>query len=115
MAQDQEQPQDIGKLISNGIRLFSDTVIAPGSSQLLEGKVGSGVARFAVGLAARAVFGPLGWVAVGLDSYSKTTSGHGLFDRISSRRAAHAATPAPATPAPASTTAPVTPAPGLKP
>jgi hypothetical protein len=78
----EDQPTDIGKVIANGIRLAGDTLIAPGSSQILDGKVGSGLGRFAIGAAARAVLGPIGWLVVGLDSYAKTTTGRGLLDRL---------------------------------
>jgi len=78
----EEQSTDIGRVIANGIRLASDTLIAPGSSQILDGKVGSGLGRFAIGAAARAVLGPIGWLVVGLDSYAKTTTGRGLLERL---------------------------------
>lgn len=78
----EDQPNDIGKVIANGIRLAGDTLIAPGSSQILDGKVGSGLGRFAIAAAARVVLGPIGWLVVGLDSYAKTTTGRGLLDRL---------------------------------
>lgn len=104
------QPNQTNTVVSNGVRLIGDTLIAPGTSQVLDGKVGSGLARFAVGLAARAVLGPIGWVAIGLDSYSKSTTGKGLLERISNRNGNAPAATAHA-PAPAPVTAPVTPAP----
>lgn len=101
----QDQSTDISKVVANGIRLAGDTLIAPGSSQILDGKVGSGLGRFAIGIAARAVLGPIGWIAIGLDSYSKTTTGKGLLERMSRGNAAAGTAPAAAPPAPAPVTA----------
>jgi hypothetical protein len=94
----QDQHSELGHVVSNGVRLATDTLIIPGASQILDGKIGSGLARAVVGIAARTVLGPIGWLVVGLDSYSKTTSGKGLIARMSSGQAAQAA-PAQAAPA----------------
>lgn len=91
----EDQPTDIGKVLANGIRLVGDTLIAPGSSHILEGKVGSGLGRFAIAAAARAVLGPIGWLVVGLDSYAKTTTGRGLLDRVTQHVGNTTPTPAP--------------------
>lgn len=84
MSQDPQQNQ-ANQTISNGLRLAGDTLIAPGMSQVLDGNVGAGVGRFLVAVAARAVLGPIGWLAVGLDSYAKSTTGRGLVERVTNR------------------------------
>lgn len=80
-----EQQNDLNKVVANGVRLAGDTLVVPGTSLILDGQVGQGVARVAVGVAARMALGPLGWLLVAADAYTKTTTGSGLLDRATSR------------------------------
>ena len=79
-----DQPSAGGQVV-NALKLIADVAILPGSGQLVEGKVGEGAVYGAVGLAAKIIspiLGPLfflPWVMVGLDSYSKSTSGRHLW------------------------------------
>ncbi|MCA9689275.1 MAG: hypothetical protein KC636_06670 [Myxococcales bacterium] len=80
-----EQQSELKKVVTNGVRLAGDTLVAPGTSLLLDGQIGQGVARIAIGVAARVVVGPIGWLLVAVDSYAKTTTGSGLLDRALAR------------------------------
>ncbi|MCA9689273.1 MAG: hypothetical protein KC636_06660 [Myxococcales bacterium] len=77
--------QDTKHVLPNTLRLIGDVAIAPGTSLLVDGKFKAGAARVAAGLVARAVLGPVGWLAVAADSYTKSTTGRGLIDRIRDR------------------------------
>lgn len=85
---------DLHRIVTNGVRLAGDTMLVPGTSQLLDGQLGAGAVRAAAGIAARAVFGPIGWLAVAADSYAKSSTGKSLVDRI--RRRGEDSKPAPA-------------------
>ena len=79
-----QEQNNLTSVLTNGVRLAGDTLVAPGTSLILDGQLGAGVARVAVGFAARAALGPIGWLAVAADAYAKTTTGRGLLDRLSS-------------------------------
>jgi len=78
--------QKTGVVVENGVRLFSEALL-PGTSLLIDGDVKSGLAHAGIGLLAAAVFGPLGWVAVAADSYSRSVTGKSLTEQFSSGRA----------------------------
>ncbi|MDV7340259.1 DUF6072 family protein [Terasakiella sp. A23] len=67
--------------LSNGVKLVSETVL-PGSSLLMDGRVKEGAAHMAVGLAARAFLGPIGWGIVAANSFSKSVSDQGIVDHV---------------------------------
>lgn len=69
-----------GEQVLNAAKFVADTVFLPGASQLIEGHVGTGMVYGALGLAAKAVFGPWLLLGVGLDSYSQSTSGKHLWE-----------------------------------
>jgi len=71
-----------GEQILNAVKFVADTAVLPGSSQLLEGSVGTGLLYGAAGLAAKTIFGPWLWLGVGLDSYSKSATGKHLWQLI---------------------------------
>jgi hypothetical protein len=71
-----------GNLLMNGVLAIADFGLLPGASQLVEGQVKSGVLHAVTGLLAGAVFGPLGWLAVGADSYAKTLTGKSLLENF---------------------------------
>ncbi|MCA9689246.1 MAG: hypothetical protein KC636_06525 [Myxococcales bacterium] len=68
----------LASVVTNGVRLVGDLAL-PGASQLLDGHIGEGIGRTIAGFAARALMGPVGWLLVAADSYSKTTTGRGVF------------------------------------
>ena len=63
---------------------MADLVLVPGASQIVEGRVGSGILYAAGGFAARlllpGVLGPVGWIAVAVDSYSVSASGRHFWE-----------------------------------
>lgn len=69
--------------VVNGVKIVANLALLPGTSQIVEGKVGAGILYGVGGLAARAVFGPIGWIAAGLDSYSVSSSGKHLWELMS--------------------------------
>ena len=86
-----------GEQVVNGLKLAANVAITPGASQLVEGKVGEGLTYGLVGVLtklASPLLGPLWWVpwvGVGLDSFSKSTSGKHLW-QLSPKTESHPAT-----------------------
>jgi hypothetical protein len=89
-----QAPSEGGQVL-NAVKFLADTAVLPGSSQLIEGSVGAGLAYSVAGIAAKAIAGPWLWVGVGLDSYSKSASGKHLWEHfnISKPRADKTPTP----------------------
>lgn len=88
-----------GAQVVNAAKLVADVGILPGIGQLAEGKIAEGAMYGVGGLAAKIiltpVLGPLGWltwVALGLDSYSKSSAGQHLWELKSAGAKAHAKT-----------------------
>ena len=69
-----------GEQFLNAVKLVADTTILPGSGQLIEGSVGTGAVYAVAGFALKAIFGPVLFLGVGLDSYSKSSSGKHLWE-----------------------------------
>lgn len=73
----------------NAVKLVADVAVLPGLGQLVEGKIAEGAMYGVGGLATRALLipvlgGPLAlvaWVALGLDSYSKSSTGAHLWEQ----------------------------------
>lgn len=82
----------VGEQVTNGVKILAELALLPGSSQIVEGKVGSGIVYGVAGFAAKAVFGPIGWIVAGLDSYSVSSSGRHLWEIVSRRPAEKTAT-----------------------
>lgn len=81
---------------SNAIKLASEGLITPGASLLLDGDIRGGGAHVLLGLAAKALLGPVGVFLVAADSFSRSVSGKSLGEQFAPRREA-AAAPAPVT------------------
>jgi hypothetical protein len=75
---------------SNAIKLASEGLLTPGASLLLDGDIRRGGAHVLVGLAARALLGPVGWLLVAANSFSRSTTGLGLTEQFAPR---HTETP----------------------
>jgi len=84
------------QVVENGVKLVGERIL-PGSSLMMDGDIKGGLAHAAIGLLARAAFGPVAWFAVAADSYSRSVTGKGLIGHLTS---ASSATPAPAAPEP---------------
>jgi hypothetical protein len=57
----------------------------PGFSLYLDKKIGEAALHTIAGLAAASIFGPLGYVLVGADSFSKSVSGRNLVHHLASK------------------------------
>jgi hypothetical protein len=71
------------QVVENGVKLVGESVL-PGSSLMMDGDIKGGLAHAALGLLARAALGPVAWFAVAADSYSRSVTGKGLIDHLSS-------------------------------
>ncbi len=71
-----------GEMAVNGLKAVADLGVLPGASQLVNGNVKSGVLYAIGGVAARALLGPIGWLALGADSYSMSVSGKHLYQHF---------------------------------
>jgi hypothetical protein len=75
--------------ITNGAKLVGETFL-PGASLLMDGQFVNGVAHAAVGIAARLALGPIGFILVAADSFSKSTTDKHLWDHVSGAYKEHA-------------------------
>jgi hypothetical protein len=71
------------QVVENGVKLVGEGIL-PGSSLMMDGDIKGGLAHAAIGLLARAAFGPVAWFAIAADSYSRSVTGKGLIDHLSS-------------------------------
>ena len=70
---------------TNAIKLVSEGLITPGASLLLDGDIRGGGAHVLLGLAARALLGPVGFLLVAANSFSRSTTGKGLSEQFAHR------------------------------
>ena len=81
--------QTPGKLLVNGAKVLGEVAIVPGASLIVDGEVKSGILHAAGGLLGLAVLGPvlgpLTWLAVGADSYSRSVSGKTIVDQFNKK------------------------------
>jgi hypothetical protein len=66
----------------NGIKIVGETVVAPGASLLLDGNIKAGGAHIIAGIAAKLIFGRIGWMLVALNSFSKSATGRYLHQQF---------------------------------
>jgi hypothetical protein len=88
-------------VIGRGIKMLGETVV-PGASLVLDGEILPGAAHLVGGLVARWAFGPVGWLLVAANSYSKSVTGRSLTEHFQStfpKGAAESATSEPLKPA----------------
>ncbi len=71
------------QVVENGVKLVGESFL-PGSSLMMDGNIKGGLAHAALGLVARVALGPVAWFAVAADSYSRSVTGKGLIDQLSS-------------------------------
>jgi hypothetical protein len=81
-----------GTLLVNGVKVLGEVAVVPGASLLVDGQVKSGIFHAAGGLLGLAilgpVLGPLTWLAVGVDSYSRSVSGKTIVDQFTKKKLA---------------------------
>lgn len=70
--------------LRNGAKIAGETLLIPGSSLLIDGKVRAGVIHAGVGILAKIAFGFPGLLAVAANSYSISVTGKGLISNIMS-------------------------------
>lgn len=70
------------RLLVNGALAIADVGVLPGASQLVDGQVKSGVLHVLAAVVAGSVFGPIGWLAVGANSFSRTITGRSLYSNV---------------------------------
>lgn len=75
-------PTAPGDVLANGAKILGEVAILPGASLIADGNVKSGVIHGVVGVTAAIVFGPIGWLAVAADSYSRSVTGHHLHEHF---------------------------------
>ncbi len=73
------QVSEGSSVIDNAVKLVGETFV-PGASLLLHGHVAEGLLHTVLGFTARAVLGPLGYVLVAGNSFSKATTGKNLHE-----------------------------------
>lgn len=70
------------KVLINGAKAIADIGILPGASLLAAGDIRSGTLHVLAGVVAKALLGPIGWLAVGADSFSLSTSGKHIYQHF---------------------------------
>lgn len=75
-------PLTAGAMALNGVKAVADLGVIPGAGQIIEGDVKSGFLYAVGGVAARWLFGPIGWLAFGADAASKSISGKHLHQHF---------------------------------
>ncbi len=68
--------------LTNGVKAVADSMILPGSSLLMDGDIKNGAIHAAGGILARAVVGPVGWVAIAANSFSNSVTGKHLHEHF---------------------------------
>lgn len=84
MADQTQTPETPGpaRELANAVKLLADTTVLPGASLMVDGNINSGLGYAATGLAAKIglgllggpLIGTLGFVLVGLNSYSQSVA-----------------------------------------
>lgn len=80
---------DSTRTLANGAKLVGETLL-PGSSLLMDGRIGEGASHALVGIGARLALGPigvLGSILVAANSFSKSVADRNLWDRDADERA----------------------------
>jgi hypothetical protein len=72
-------------VIGRGIKILGETLV-PGASLVLDGKILPGAVHLVGGLVARWALGPVGWLLVAANSYSKSVTGRNLPEHLGSAR-----------------------------
>jgi hypothetical protein len=71
------------QVLSNGVKLLGETLVTPGASLVLDGRIGSGLVHGALGLAATAILGPVAPIArilLSINSYSQSVTDRNIWE-----------------------------------
>ena len=69
-------------VLESGVKLAGEAFVAPGTSLILDGEIASGGAHLVGGLLAKWAVGPVGWVVLAANSYSKSVTDKNLYEHI---------------------------------
>lgn len=75
-------PVTPGTIFANGAKILGEVAVVPGVSLIADGNVKAGVVHGIAGVTAAIVFGPIGWLAVAANSYSRSVTGHNIYDHF---------------------------------
>jgi hypothetical protein len=67
----------------NGAKMIGDVAVLPGTSLLVDGNILEGGAHAIAGHVAIRLIGPVGWILVAVNSYSRSSTGSSLYEHIS--------------------------------
>lgn len=76
-----ENDSDLATTIKTGVKVAGEFFI-PGGSNLVKGDIKQAGLHAVLGIAARAVFGPIGLLVVCANSFTKATTGHHLHEHL---------------------------------
>ena len=85
MIEDNTPPTPAQALV-NGVKAVGEIAVLPGASLIMDGKVGLGAAHAVGGLLARWALGPVGWVAFGANSLTRSLTGKNILQHLSEYR-----------------------------
>jgi len=75
-----------GGVLTNAAKLVGEYALIPGVSLAADGDVKGGIihaaAAVAAGVVLGPVLGPIGWIAAGIDSYSKSVTGRHVYEHF---------------------------------
>lgn len=91
-----DAPATPGEILANGAKIVGEVAIVPGVSLIADGDLRGGITHGVIGVVAGTFFGPLGWLVVAADSYSRSVSGHYLYEHFVPERWIHRRAVAPA-------------------
>ncbi len=69
-------------VIARGVKIAGEALLVPGTSLFLDGKIVDGTAHVLFGLLAKWALGPIGWIVVAADSYSRSVTGKHLTGHL---------------------------------
>lgn len=72
--------------IKTAVQLGSEFVV-PGGSNFIKGDIKTGGLHLLLGLAAGALLGPIGVLAVGANSFSRATTGQNVYEHFTGAKA----------------------------
>lgn len=80
-------PPTPAQALVNGVKAVGEIAVMPGTSLIMDGNVGLGAAHAVGGLVAGWALGPIGWVAIGANSLTRSLTGKNIFQHFSDYRA----------------------------
>jgi len=69
-------------VLANGVKIAGEAFVLPGTSLLLDGRIGAGAVHAVGGLLAKAAFGPIGWILVAANAYTMSVTDDNLTQLV---------------------------------